>query len=461
MIINNKHYFRINNYNEGYTLFVSDKNYQFEKENLDISGNNVTSNYIYVQKRIDEFLSNNDVFLTLSFRYDKNNLIVAYGCTLNNPDEKGRIGITYTHAIEFSDCKLLYSCVFSIIQFLSLQSLNEHLKLVAGVAIGKQNVLNVIKTIAHKIDNNIIYTKTTGKTNEIHKAIKHDCTGASSISWLTFANYFSNYDDTFEVFDRIEQNSIFTFQISNIISNQITNASFIFSNLLHQKSTNNSVLNNNETFITSQDKKKQNKIKDNQIKNSNKIAKINQNDSQFNTPENQTIIKEATSEKNVSKTTDQHESDKNNNLNKRFNLIYNEYSKYIILILIVWLLTIYIRLGKVDILNDRFNVLMKEYVSLSKQIYNFKDENSKLKQKIVDLEKVINVSTPKESGIEQTNSKPFSKIYHTVKTGETVHSIANLYGVSIEEIRQLNPNDVKNNYSTTVGKTLFIKKYDK
>jgi hypothetical protein len=236
MIISIKqHIIRINVKGKGYSLYTGNPDWGFEEQSLNVSTRQIPESFLLAQQKLDTVLKTGKLSWSMSFRHDSRNTspIVAYGSFTEAPDDKGRIGIFFIHAIELKHPNGIHSCVESIIALLSHKMIRDLTRIIADLAIGKlpadKSLLLISRNLEKRIEDwndreNFIYQS---KDENIRiRAIVHDCAGAAALAWLTTAYLKNNSNPPWEVYDMVDETgNIQTFVTSN--DNQIIHASGI------------------------------------------------------------------------------------------------------------------------------------------------------------------------------------------------------------------------------------------
>lgn len=204
-----QHIFKLNTSGHGYLRFTGDPESGFRQRSFSNETNEVPRSYGSAERRLEEFLEKRKSPWSLTFRHDSGDLpLVAYGGFLEAPDERGRNGIYYIHGMQINDVGLLVPSVASIVALLSMNEVEQLVGAVEAVAIGKSEAQEVLKKISTRVESLIgrareEAARDAGPSSNCITSIEHDCAGASSTAWLTFAYQQSTAISPWEVYDAL------------------------------------------------------------------------------------------------------------------------------------------------------------------------------------------------------------------------------------------------------------------
>jgi cell division protein FtsL len=179
----------------------------------------VSQNYLSAQKRIDSLLKiqTDRWSICISNNDSEDNLVTAYGCLLSVPDDRGRIGISFIHAVESGNELSADRVIILIGRLLSQKTIGHICDLIAGVAKGDvpANDLMGFLTEHFKQNSNSVLSATRHRVSPI-KEIQQDCGGASITTWLAMAASHSRSPAPWEIYE--EYSSYQTGIVSTISS---------------------------------------------------------------------------------------------------------------------------------------------------------------------------------------------------------------------------------------------------
>ena len=227
----NTHYFRINIKGTGYALLSKSLNGEVEQHPLAITSNGIPQEYIRIQDNIDKAFESPFIFLTLALLKEPGKPpMIAYGCKVNAKDEFGRIGLYFIHCIRLSNVHQLSTTVLQMVKLLSITSIDDLFQKISSVAIGNLPPEEFINYLTNKIETGISVDGTTisEKQQKIDfTAVRHDCSGAAPIAWLTFSSFLNGNDTSWGMSDTysiVDTNTV-TELVYNGIAHKAINAS--------------------------------------------------------------------------------------------------------------------------------------------------------------------------------------------------------------------------------------------
>lgn len=215
-----RHTFRFNVHNKGYTLYSGSNSSTYQEFHLDMPSKDISRNYLSAQNRIDSLLeTQTSRWSVCIINSDANSsLVTAYGCLLPIPDSKGRIGISFIHAIESSNELTIDQVIILIARLLSSRMIGQVNDLIAGVAKGSIPANNLIKFITNHFseDSNYVMPSSYRKISPI-KQIEQDCGGASIATWLAMAVSHLDAPAPWEIYEEYSQKTGIVSAISSFI----------------------------------------------------------------------------------------------------------------------------------------------------------------------------------------------------------------------------------------------------
>lgn len=198
-----RHTFRLNVYGKGYTLFSGQPS-QYKEFPLDIASQGIPRNYMCAQKRIDAMLKTQILrwHFSISNLYNNEFPVIAYGCFLPIPDDRGREGISFVHAIESDEILRMDEIVVCIIQLLSQRSIEEISKLLAGLAQGSCTPERATEFLTNPFKNPYrCSANSSANRNQAIQLIWHDCGGSSAVAWLAMATSHLGNPPPWEIYE--------------------------------------------------------------------------------------------------------------------------------------------------------------------------------------------------------------------------------------------------------------------
>lgn len=197
-----RHILRVNVHQKGYTLFSVQGN-EYQECPLDIISAGISQNYLHVQKRLDDMLNAQAPrwHFAVANLSTSEQPVVGYGCPFAIPDDKGRIGLSFVHAIEVKPAEI-NKTVVCMIQFL-LPSMTEKLtKNLTGLAQGTISAQEFISSLTRPLDalSERIASLATKESNPL-KEIQHDCGGATAVAWLSMAGSHAGISSPWEIYE--------------------------------------------------------------------------------------------------------------------------------------------------------------------------------------------------------------------------------------------------------------------
>jgi hypothetical protein len=229
----NKHYFRLNRKGHGYCLLTKIKNAEIVNHPLDVETEAISKRYLSIQRTIDRCFLNSKINFTVAVHKEINqNPFVGYGCKIAAVDEYGRSGLYFIHCLEINDPYVLYEVVFNIVKLFSQSSIEQFIKRLGDVAIGDFDFEEIINYLVNETEKNLGKCCIINKSRELHfNSIRHDCSGAASVAWLTFASFLNGNDSSWKINDILDRAnaSVITKLLYDGAANKILNASDILS----------------------------------------------------------------------------------------------------------------------------------------------------------------------------------------------------------------------------------------
>lgn len=199
-----KHTFRVNVFGRGYILLAGEE-FQYEEFPLDVQSYGISNNFLSAQRRIDRIMAKLNTprwYFSIANLYANELPVVAYGCFLSSEDEKGRIGISFIHAVEVDSNSRLDEVMACIVRLLSQQNIDEISKLLSNLAKGLSTLDEVIRFLTNQFNSS--YRRLTiqplSKAQAIN-SIQHDCGGASAVAWLAMASSHFNIPVPWEIYE--------------------------------------------------------------------------------------------------------------------------------------------------------------------------------------------------------------------------------------------------------------------
>jgi len=205
-----KHTFRVNVFERGYILLAGEE-FQYAEFPLDIQSRGISNNYLSAQRRIDRIMAKLNAprwYFSVVNLYANELPVVAYGCFLSSEDDKGRVGISFIHAVEVDGNSRLDEVVACIVRLLSQQNIDEISKLLSNLAKGFSTLDEGIRFLTNQF--NSFYRRLAmqplSKAQAIN-SIQHDCGGASAVAWLAMASSHFNIPLPWEIYEEYSSHS--------------------------------------------------------------------------------------------------------------------------------------------------------------------------------------------------------------------------------------------------------------
>ena len=91
-----RHFFRLNQAEEGYALYSGGVRQGFRSQPLDISSTSIPLGFLQAQRRLDDLFSSRQPTVSVSLQYPATGKpVVAYGSLFSGLDERGRPGLVF------------------------------------------------------------------------------------------------------------------------------------------------------------------------------------------------------------------------------------------------------------------------------------------------------------------------------------------------------------------------------
>lgn len=200
-----KHVIRIYEQKEGYSLYAGSSS-ELVRQPLDYESSQISKSYLLSQKRLDDVLAPNKISWSMTFRWDSADScpIVAYGGYIELPTPKGHSGISFVHAMELYSPDDLHRCVNAVLTSLSPLGIRKLRRALVKAATGSiasiEQSLEIAREVEEILPRKSLYLQEEFIEPKI-KRITHDCAGASSVAWQTFAIQQVTAEPPWEVFD--------------------------------------------------------------------------------------------------------------------------------------------------------------------------------------------------------------------------------------------------------------------
>jgi hypothetical protein len=209
-----RHTLRINVKGKGYVLYTGDPYSGFEEQPLDVQSHEVSSAYLSLQNRLDQVLQSRRLTWSMSFGRDvgHGNVLVAYGCFVDEADEYGKVGLFFLHALDLADPNLLSKCIESVVLLLSNPGIRGIGDAIGNIAARAGDVNEFLRALSQRVERLISTSMTQdnrpgadGKAVRIGR-IEHDCAGAAPLAWLAMAYSHAGTAAPWEVYEVVGVN---------------------------------------------------------------------------------------------------------------------------------------------------------------------------------------------------------------------------------------------------------------
>lgn len=229
-----RHTFRLNVKGKGYTLYSENSSCKYQDFPLDIQSKYISQNYLCSQRKIDALLETQTARWSICIANNnvRDDLVTAYGCLLPIPDDKGRIGISFIHAIESGNEMSVEQVVILIGCLLAQKKIGYISNLIGGVAKGNISANELIEFFTNHFrlsSNNLLSPSRSLKRFPI-KEIQQDCGGATLTTWLAMATSHADSPAPWEIY---EEYSHQTDTVSTISSLDSAKNIYLLSEYLH------------------------------------------------------------------------------------------------------------------------------------------------------------------------------------------------------------------------------------
>lgn len=184
-----KHTFRLSVHGDGYKLVRGSSTDGFDHLPLDVRGRAGGDNYLDAQRYLDEQFKTpaSRWWLVITNNHEGQCPVVAYGCRLAAKDDRGRVGLTFLHALQ-ADAETKFDSLVTTVARMLEHGRTDPGGLAGQVAEGKRDLTSFLTVMEEEYNQNkspgaVRYRPLGGPIREI----THDCGGAAALAWLTMA----------------------------------------------------------------------------------------------------------------------------------------------------------------------------------------------------------------------------------------------------------------------------------
>lgn len=226
------HLMRVSVAGQGYKLYAGTLESGFGEKPLDVVSDLVPASYLRTQARLDQALSTGSLSWSMAFVQEASakGPLVVYGSFLGAPDDLGRRGLFFVHALELVQVADLVPSVDGIVALLSNYGVSLLALDIGAVAAGSVTVGDFLRSLAERVEKALDSQPTVQGLGLVPPcavaAIEHDCAGASAIAWSAMARLHWSSPAPWEVYDSVTGGKIWT-RRSNDVPGRVVKASDI------------------------------------------------------------------------------------------------------------------------------------------------------------------------------------------------------------------------------------------
>ena len=202
------HIFLLNLKGRGYTVF-SGNGREWRENDLGLESPDVPRGFLTMVSRFSDFFGPNRPPFSMQMGDDGNSCpVVAYGVYVRSPDDKGRTGLRFVHALVLPKDISVFQAVLSILRTLSQAGIAGVCATVGRVAVEDTDVLTCLASMSNAVESAIVDTLVNpSRENEGEEqsrsvpGISHDGAGCGPLAWLSQAWLHRHATPPWEVFD--------------------------------------------------------------------------------------------------------------------------------------------------------------------------------------------------------------------------------------------------------------------
>jgi hypothetical protein len=208
-----RHFFRLNVSPEGYVLFAGRGGQTFRPQPLGVESREVPRGYLLAQGRIDDVLKTRQVNWSLSVQWpdSRRRPVVAYGCHVAAPDDRGRQGLTFIHGIELETAEQICPCVIGVLIRIAAACGRQLLQGIGDLALGTGGITTqeFLSDLASSLEKHIptespLPRSGSDALGEI-AVIAHDCVGGQATAWLILAGQQQDREPPWSLYDSVNK----------------------------------------------------------------------------------------------------------------------------------------------------------------------------------------------------------------------------------------------------------------
>lgn len=197
-----RHFFRANVKGVGYSLFTYTYEDGIRRLPLDVQSERLPTGFLRAQRRIDSLLEQRQERLYLSASVVDGRALIVYGCLFGLPDEHGRKGLTFVHAVEGAPSQVedLVSLVIALVSPDVLVATSRRVGDVATGAATVEDLIGGLDRVAPPVSSSRHGVPAPGSPRL--GSIVHDCGGAP-LAWMAMTRAHSGLPGPWEIHDTI------------------------------------------------------------------------------------------------------------------------------------------------------------------------------------------------------------------------------------------------------------------